>query len=60
MCAQEINPEVRQNQNAQLLPRRGSYSSQSPNHESQGGNKIPLHVKATTEQEIILRTSERS
>jgi len=60
MRTQENNPEVRQNQNAQLLPRRESYSSQSPNHESQGRNKIPLHEKATTEQEIILHTPERS
>ena len=60
MCTQESNPEVRQNQNAQLLPRRESYSSQSSNNESQGGSKIPLHEKATTEQEIILLTPECS
>jgi len=49
MFTQKINPEICQNQNSQLLPCRESHSSENSNHKSQGGNKIPLHEKATTE-----------
>jgi len=49
MFTQKVKPEFCQNQNTQLLPSREGHNSENTNHKSQGGNKIPLHEKATTE-----------